>query len=144
MRRLRLRLCLCRRWPLSQALPSRDLLAIQNEWLRPARARLLRRARIATRHRVLDLGAGYGQATSELHRRSGGWAVAVDHHFDSMHEASRTIIAPSWVCANAQALPFGLGTFDLVFSQFVLLWVNAEQTVGGGSSGASGRGDRSR
>ncbi|MDF1513348.1 MAG: hypothetical protein P1S60_06020, partial [Anaerolineae bacterium] len=58
------------------ALPPEALLVEQAEWLAPARRQLLRRAAIARRARVLDLGAGYCTVTPELVRRSDGQVIA--------------------------------------------------------------------
>ncbi len=58
--------------------PFAELLAQQARWLAPARSRLLRRAAIARRRRVLDLGCGCGAVAEELARCSGGRVVGVD------------------------------------------------------------------
>lgn len=101
------------------ALPPADLLHMQAEWLAPARSQLLRRAAIAHRRRILDLGAGYGAVTPELVRRGAGWVTAVD----PQHSPLTHIAAAHRAAATAQALPFAAHSFDLVFSQCVLLWV---------------------
>lgn len=103
-------------------LPAPALLAAQAEWLAPARSRLLRRAQIATRRSVLDLGCAYGRVAAELRRRCAGRVVGLDHRREVLAE-------PDWpqgvraVCAAAARLPFADGAFDLVFSQWTLVWV---------------------
>jgi SAM-dependent methyltransferase len=94
------------------------LMRIQAEWLADARARLFRKAQIAQRKRVLDLGCGYGVITPELHRRSGGSAIALDLNLEILPRTSTS------VCGDARNLPFRSEQFDLVFSQNVLLLIN--------------------
>jgi len=111
------------------ALPSADLLRQQAGWLAPARARLLRRASIARRRRVLDLGAGHGAVTGELVRRSGGPVVALDLACDALRASAAAFAGAGRVCADATRLPFADAEFDLVFCQCALLWMPAARTV---------------
>jgi ubiquinone/menaquinone biosynthesis C-methylase UbiE len=128
--RMRLRLRLCRRWKVVQrkgaktpSLPSLELLQTQSDWLAEARARILRLAEIAQRKSVLDLGCGYGVVTEELRRRTSGTVVALDRSLTAL-SALR-----SSVCANALKLPFPDHSFDLIFSQNVLLWIRHKEDV---------------
>jgi SAM-dependent methyltransferase len=108
---------------MSGDLPSRELLQLQAEWLSSARARILRLAEIARRKSVLDLGAGHGIITAELRRRTSGKVIALDralHALESLHPC---------VCADAQALPFLDTSFDLIFSQNVLMWLRDCETA---------------
>lgn len=98
-------------------LPSRELLQMQADWLADARARIFRLAEIARRKRILDLGSGYGIITAELRRRSSGTVIALDHFLPALSS-----LQPC-VCANARHLPFLESSFDLIFSQNVLLWL---------------------
>lgn len=98
---------------------ARELLQIQAGWLAEARARILRKAEIAKRKRVLDLGCGYGSITPELQRRSAGFVVALDR---DLRVLPRDCVS---ICAEAQRLPFTHGSVDLVFSQNVLLWIRS-------------------
>ena len=102
---------------MSVELPSRRLLQMQAEWLSGARTRILRLAEIARRKSVLDLGAGYGIITSELRRRTSGFVIALDSALPALES-----LQPC-VCAVASALPFQDNSFDLVFSQNVMLWI---------------------
>jgi SAM-dependent methyltransferase len=104
--------------PETAATPPAALLRQQAEWLAPARARLLRRAAIAHRASVLDLGAGSGAVTTELARRSSGRVVALDQAWAPLRAAA----APG-ICAQAGRLPFPSAAFDLVFCQCALLWM---------------------
>ena len=105
----------------SPSLPSARLLETQSAWLAPARASLLRRAAIGRRRSILDLGAGRGTATAELGRRGGGIVVALDLSLDSLYEISQS---PSVIriAGNLEQIPFSDGSFELIFSQFTLLW----------------------
>jgi malonyl-CoA O-methyltransferase len=81
--------------------------------------------------RILDLGCGPGRASAELRKRyPGAELVALDLALPMLVEAGR-----DWrwytpksrrfhrVCADARALPFAEGSFDLVFSSLCLQWV---------------------
>jgi SAM-dependent methyltransferase len=111
------------------SLPRADLLRAQAEWLAPARARLLRRLAIARRGRVLDLGAGSGAVTGELVRRAGGPVVAFDLAFTALHADAAPFAEAGRVCGNALRLPFSPQTFDLVFCQCALLWIQPASVV---------------
>jgi ubiquinone/menaquinone biosynthesis C-methylase UbiE len=98
-------------------------LQIQSDWLAEARARILRLAEIAQRKSVLDLGCGYGVVTEELRRRTSGNVVALDRSLKPLSGL------PSSVCANALSMPFQEQSFDLIFSQNVLLWIRHKEDV---------------
>ncbi|HSG18112.1 MAG TPA: class I SAM-dependent methyltransferase [Anaerolineae bacterium] len=106
----------------SPSVPSVRLLENQASWLAPVRAGLLRRAAIARRQAILDLGAGSGAVTPELARRSSGLVVALDLVPESLYEApaSASIVR---IAGNANQIPFSNKSFELIFSQFTLLWV---------------------
>jgi SAM-dependent methyltransferase len=108
-------------------LPAPEMLAQQAEWLSPARGRLLRQVGIARRKRVLDLGAGYGAVTGELARRAGGTVVALDRAVEALRDGV-AFGGPAFGSAvrtggDARRLPFADATFDLIFTQLTLLWV---------------------
>ena len=117
------------------SLPSEAMLAKQAEGLEPFRAALLRRAAIAQREWVLDLGSGPGLISPELLRRSGGWVVALDRNRQALSqlaaryraEARRQPLQP--ICADAARLPFADRSFDLVFCQWALLWMPLEPVL---------------
>jgi SAM-dependent methyltransferase len=113
------------------ALPGRALLVRQAEWLRDARARLLRRAAITRRQHIVELGAGWGVVTDELARRSGGKVTAVDCHAAAVAKATNATAGDSsspqhastvWLLARAEQLPLDNRCCDLVFAQFSFLW----------------------
>ncbi|MCS6910621.1 MAG: methyltransferase domain-containing protein [Anaerolineales bacterium] len=111
------------------SLPTADLLHAQAKWLAPARARLLRRVAIARRGRVLDLGAGSGAVTGELVRRAGGSVTALDLAFAALRADPTPFAGAGRVCADALRLPFPSLTFDLVFCQCALLWMQPAEAV---------------
>ncbi len=105
------------------ALPEPSLLQQQAEWLAPARGRLFRRAHIARRTRVLDLGAGSGAVTPELVRRSRGRVVALDRNLDALEVVGSEVPDAAPVGGDARRLPFRTASFDLVFVQLAFLWI---------------------
>jgi SAM-dependent methyltransferase len=113
------------------ALPPATLLKQQAQWLAPARARLLRNIAIARRQRVLDLGAGRGDVTTELVRRAGGHkaVIALDRDLTAMDEAPAEFAGAIRVGGDGRHMPCPSNTFDLVFSQFTLLWIAPLPTV---------------
>ena len=92
------------------------------QWLAGPRARLLRRAQIGRRRRVLEVGCGHGFVTEELIRRCPGPVVALDR--DIRPATSRGVPGAQLVQADAVALPFADPSFDLVLFQNTLLWVD--------------------
>ncbi len=101
------------------------LMARQAEWLAPARARLLRRAGIARRRCVLDLGCGSGAVVEELQQRSGGTVVALDRDSDVLSAETKLPSSVTAVCGDAHRLPLADESFDLVFCQMALMWMDA-------------------
>lgn len=110
------------------SLPSQQLLVRQAQWLAPARARILRRVGIARRRRVLDLACGFGAVTGELVRRSGAQVVAVDRRPEVLDNGG-DFDGAIRVAGDAARLPLADGSFDLVFCQFALLWLDAHAAV---------------
>jgi SAM-dependent methyltransferase len=102
----------------------RDIYRKQSDWFAGERNRLLRKAEIARRRCVLDLGTGTGELLANLDRRAAGFAVGVDA------EAEALRFAAGWrVVASAHALPFPDATFDLVFTQMFFLWAKPLERV---------------
>jgi SAM-dependent methyltransferase len=98
-------------------LPPRAIAKRISDALEPLRARLLRRAGIAHRGPVLDVGAGWGFVTEELARRARGPVVAVDRRPEAVEA-----LGERGVLAEAVDLPFAHGHFELIFCQHVLMW----------------------
>jgi len=110
----------------SPALPRKGILDLQSSWLAPARSRILRRIAIASKHRILDLGAAYGQGTVELARRSSGMVAAIDISELSLREIENGPVIVR-IAGDAMRLPFRSNSFDMVFSQCALLWISPLQ-----------------
>lgn len=133
VRRLCLRLCLRWRWSVSlwsaYSLPDPDLLTQQADWLASARSALLRRVSVARRCQILDLGAGYGAVSQELARRGGGRVVVLDVAWHALRNPVTSGAPLGRVCGYGQALPFPARSFDLVFSQLTLLWIQPAEAA---------------
>ena len=75
-------------------------------------------ARFTAGRRVLDLGCGSGQGSRELIESGARAVLGLDIDARSIRYARRRFAAPglSFEVANAEALPAGLGEFDVVVS----------------------------
>jgi malonyl-CoA O-methyltransferase len=79
---------------------------------------------------VLDLGSGTGHAAQELQARyPRGQVVALDIAESMLLEAGRRRKPFGRVCADAAALPFRSGSFDIVMSSLMLQWCNDPDQV---------------
>ena len=96
----------------------------QSAWFAGERNRLLRKAGIAGKHAVLDVGAGTGVMLPDLTRRAAGTVVGVDADCGALGLAAGRRVA-----AHAERLPFRQGQFDLVFAQMFFLWVTSLDRV---------------
>ncbi len=106
------------------AQPEASLLKQQAEWLAPARSKLLRWVQVAQRQRALDLGAGSGAVTAELKRRAGGQVISLDMDVMALGRGTGARVA-----GLAERLPFAANSFDLLFTQFVLMYTNLPTAV---------------
>lgn len=111
------------------SLPAAQLLRAQSERLAGLRARVLRRAAIARRRCVLELGCGYGAVAGELVRRSGALVVALDQQLGVLTAEPGAFRGAQRLCANATHLPLSDTQFDLVFAQFALMWMDLPRAV---------------
>lgn len=109
-------------------LPPREQSQLLVDWLEGPRGRLLRRASIGKRRRVLEVGCGHGVLTQELQRRADGPVVSVDR---DIRPALAARSPDDLLCqADAAHLPFRELSFDLALCQNALLWVeDLEQAV---------------
>ena len=115
----------------------RDLLRMQAAWLAPARARLPPR-----RHRPSQANSGPGSWSRRGDRGAraphrdpstarfqGGpqdeaaLIVALDRSLEALQADPEAFRGASRVCADAARLPFAAASFDLVFSQCALMWM---------------------
>jgi SAM-dependent methyltransferase len=96
----------------------------QAAWFRSERNRLLRKADILNRRRILDLGTGPGVMLDELRRRTRGSVIGLDNASDVLALAPASV-----VCGDARAMPFADAAFDLVFTQMFFLWARPLDTI---------------
>jgi ubiquinone/menaquinone biosynthesis C-methylase UbiE len=99
----------------------------EGEYFRVRRAAVLDAigAELAGARAVLDLGCGNGAYADELAARAAGaWVVGADLSPEMIRQARRRLGARTALLrADATALPFCHGSFDLVFMSHVLLLV---------------------
>lgn len=110
------------------SLPSYRLAQLQSEWLKPARSRLLRAARIDRAERILDLACGWGQIAIELAERSHAHVVGVDHSAEAIEFAKSQLGGDfqdriTFLQADATSLPIDDHSQDIVFIQCGLMWM---------------------
>jgi SAM-dependent methyltransferase len=87
----------------------------------PYAAELAARARAEPPARVLEIAAGTGIVTRALHAALPAAAItATDLNAAMVAYAADRVVAPNvtWRAADAMALPFGAGEFDLIVCQF--------------------------
>jgi ubiquinone/menaquinone biosynthesis C-methylase UbiE len=103
----------------------------QAGWTQSLREHLYQRAGVENARRVLDVGCGTGALLGELSARvQGGSVHGLDLQRDHLVLAMRNNPAVSFVQADALALPYPDGSFDLALCHFVLLWTaNPVQAV---------------
>jgi len=111
------------------ARPSAAQLRRQSDQLAPLRSRLLRGVQVATRRRIVDLGAGHGAITAELVRRGGGSVVAVDDADDFLALDPEPFAGAKRVQGSSDALPLPDASVDLVVCQVALLWMPLATTL---------------
>ncbi len=86
------------------------------------RKEVIRRARLNSGDRLLDLGAGTGDLAREaLHQQPSIHALAADFTLEMMRVGAKHSPASlRWSCADAQSLPFADESFDVIISGFLL------------------------
>lgn len=94
--------------------------AIFGTWAR----RVADAAEIRTGDKVLDVGCGTGVLAREALGRVGeaGQVVGLDRNEGMLAVAARTDSTVEWRQGNATSLPFEDGSFDVVVSQFALMY----------------------
>jgi SAM-dependent methyltransferase len=94
--------------------------AIFGNWAEP----VAEAAGIRTGDRVLDVGCGTGVLAREAQRRAGpdGQVVGLDLNAGMLAVAARTAPDIDWRSGDASALPFADAGFDVVVSQFALMY----------------------
>jgi SAM-dependent methyltransferase len=93
----------------------------QATWTRDLRAYLFEKARLANARRVLEVGCGTGAILGELVTSASLFGLDIDPAV----LAECRIHAPGaeLVQGNALSLPYAIGSFDIVYCHFLLLWV---------------------
>jgi len=94
----------------------------QAAWTRPLRAYLFERCRLAGIRRILEVGCGTGAILAEPGCQPFS-TYGIDHDPRSLTQAQRHALPAHLACAEAFALPYALGVFDMTFCHFLLLWV---------------------
>lgn len=84
---------------------------------------------------ILDLGCGTGQVAEAACNRYGGADVfALDFSERMLTQTEKRLSSngsnASYICADAEKLPFQVGSFDLIISSLMLQWANnLEETL---------------
>lgn len=110
------------------ATPSLRLSQLQMEWLKPARARLLRIAGIGGATRVLDLGCGWGLTTADIAERSEVNVVGMDvsptmleHAKANLPERLRDRV--QFVQNSPDRIELPDQSVEIVFTQCAMMWM---------------------
>ena len=88
---------------------------------------------MSRRKKIVELGAGWGDATEDLARRSSAEIVAIDSNQAAVAELALRFENENrvqTVLANAEDLPREASSSDLFFTQCGLLWMDVEAVVG--------------
>ncbi|MBM3957553.1 MAG: class I SAM-dependent methyltransferase, partial [Gemmatimonadetes bacterium] len=88
----------------------------------PMRRHLYRKASLARRSRVLDVGCGTGGVTAEIAAATAGGVVGVDRDAGLLEYAASACGTAEFVQADCERLPFPDGAFDMVTCHFFLMW----------------------
>jgi SAM-dependent methyltransferase len=94
----------------------------QAEWLAPARHFLYRKADLARRERILELGCGSGLIADEIRRICGRPVLAVDRDPEMTALARSLFPGNHYAVADETLLARENERFDLVVISFVLMW----------------------
>lgn len=85
---------------------------------------LVRRASAVGPHRVLELAAGTGAVTAPLVTAlPDAEIIATDLNEPMVRYAQARVVGPTWETADAQALAYPAGSFDLVLCQFGVMFL---------------------
>lgn len=93
----------------------------QAGWTRPLRHYLFEQAGLERAGRVLEVGCGTGAILADL--PPGPAVHGLDLDPGRLFEARRHAPRAALTCADALALPYPAGSFDLACCHFLLLWV---------------------
>jgi len=93
----------------------------QAAWTRDLRRYLFKSAGMRTARRVLEVGCGTGAILSDLATHAA--MHGLDKDLARLSEARQHALKATLACADALALPYASGIFDITFCHFLLLWV---------------------
>jgi len=93
----------------------------QAKWTGELRSYLLRQSGLDHAQRVLEIGCGTGAILQDI--ETTGNLHGIDLDFSRLMEACRHAPFAYLTCADALALPYPAGTFEISFCHFLLLWV---------------------
>jgi SAM-dependent methyltransferase len=94
----------------------------QADWTRELRAYAFDKAGLKRAGRILEVGCGTGALLVELPTRAA--VHGLDLEPACLVEACIHAPGSALVCGNAQSLPYPVGSFDITFCHFLLLWVH--------------------
>jgi ubiquinone/menaquinone biosynthesis C-methylase UbiE len=95
--------------------------AQQASWTRSLRSYIFEKIDLKNAGRVLEVGCGTGAILSELPSQPQIHGLDID--LSALIECSVHAPTASRVLGNALSLPYPDGTFDVVYSHFLLLWI---------------------
>ncbi len=84
---------------------------------------LLTRAGLPNAARVLEVGCGMGAVLRSITQTPRTKLSGVDIDRTSLQIAQKEASSAMLTCGDAHRLPYGDGSFDIVFTHFVLLWL---------------------
>ena len=95
---------------------------LQAEWLAPSRHYLYRKAELARRERILDLGCGSGIIGEEIRQITGRPVLGVDRDRRLLDLAREKFPANDYLASDESGVLRAGLQFDLVILSFVLMW----------------------
>lgn len=95
----------------------------QAGWTRPIRRHLTQRLGLGPGARILEVGSGTGAVSSDLASSTGAAVFGLDIQHAFCAFASREDSASRYLTADALAIPFPSGMFDIAVSHFFMMWM---------------------
>ncbi|MBU1356113.1 MAG: class I SAM-dependent methyltransferase [Candidatus Edwardsbacteria bacterium] len=104
----------------------------QAEWTRALRLYLYRRLEIARCKNILEIGSGTGVIAGELAGRTDSTIYGLDSDTSALDFAQNKIsdkVKPVWLAGDAEKLPFGDESVDLIVTHYFWLWARHPDVV---------------
>lgn len=95
----------------------------QAGWSKPLRDHLWSRLGVSAAQNILEVGCGTGAVLQDLLNRGEARLWGVDISSEALKFASPRVSSARLTQADAVALPFVSGTFDVTICHFLLLWL---------------------